>query len=320
MIVAGIDIGGTGTKIALVDAQGTILARTAIPTDPGRGPEDTLRRIVAAVRGLAAGEGRQIAGLGVGVTGPVDPLSGVVDNPYTLGGWPPTDLKTPLGEALQVPVAVDNDANVAALGEAWLGAGRGFRRVVMVTVGTGVGVAAVLDGVVQRSVDGRHGEAGHMPIDPEGPECYCGGRGCLEVLASGTALDRRTADLARRGEGVVSRLAGGDPGKAGARLLFEAAAAGDAAAGAEVERAARWLGLGLVTLAATLTPDVFVMAGGVSRNLGALLPGIRDELHRRRAMIPSDVPVLAARLGDDAGPVGAARLAIEAVRDGGTGA
>jgi glucokinase len=311
MSIVGIDIGGTRIRLVLADATGRVRARSGLATEPEAGPGRAVGRMVQGVRELAAKAGDRIEAVGIGVTGPVDPLTGIVDNPHTLGGWPPTDLRSPVEDAFGVPVAVDNDANVAAVGEGWIGAGRGARRLAMVTIGTGIGVAVVIDGAVQRATDGRHGEAGHMVLDPSGPECYCGARGCWESLASGTALGRAARERAWSDDGLLRRLSDGDPDKIDARLLFQAAAAGDRAAAEVVDAAARHIGLGLVNLASTVMPDVFVLAGGVAAHLPVLSPVITDVLRRHAVMIPTEVPVVPAELGDDAGPIGAARLALE---------
>lgn len=317
MSVVGIDIGGTNLRALAVADDGGIQARVTAATTPERGPEATIAELVAMIRRLETETGRAATALGIGVTGPVDPFTGIVTNPFTLGGWPPTDLLQPFRETFGVPVAIDNDANVAAVGEGWLGAGRGYRRLAMVTIGTGLGVASLVDGVVQRGVDGRHGEAGHMVLDPAGPACYCGANGCWEVLASGTAIGRR-ARAAWAESGLLRQLAEGDRERVDAGMVFAAAAQGDAAAAALVEDAARWIGLGLVNLAATVTPDVFILAGGVARQLEALRPRIEAVLRRQVVMIPTDIPLVQAALGDDAGAIGAARLAMGLVdRPGG---
>jgi glucokinase len=318
MTLAGVDIGGTGVRIVLAGEDGRILARTAFPTLAVRGPEHTLGRIVDAIRSLSAQVGTQPGAVGIGVTGPVDVRTGVVDNPFTLGGWPPTDLRSPVAAGLHLPVAVDNDANVAALGEAWVGAARGRRRIAMVTIGTGIGVAVVLDGVVQRAVDGRHGEAGHMVVDARGPRCYCGARGCLEVLVAGPAIAGQARRRAQRSGGLILDLAGGRPAAIDSRMVFEAADRGDPTATDLIERIAGHLGLGLVNLCTTVMPDVFVIAGGIARHLPAMRSHIDAVLARHRRLVPTDVPVVAAELGDDAGAIGAARLAA-ALRDPGAG-
>ncbi len=221
----GVDIGGTKIAVAAVDAAGAIAARVTIATEAELGFERAVGRIVESAGAVLAEAGwtlGELCGAGVGCTGPVSAERGVIDNPYTLGGWQDCDIVSALGGALKLPVRLENDADAAALGECFGGAGRGFRQVVMLTLGTGVGGGAVIDGQVYRGTRGEHPELGHIPIDPAGPECYCGTRGCLEAIASGTAI----------------AAAGREAGYATSRDVFAAAAQGQPPARAIVERAA----------------------------------------------------------------------------------
>ncbi len=266
-----------------------------------------------AVRGLARGATSPLQAIGIGITGPVDINTGIVTNPFTLDGWPATDIRGPFAEAFGVPVAIDNDANVAAVGEWWLGAGMGMRRMTMITIGTGVGVATLVDGQIQRTSRGAHGEAGHMVLDPNGPLCYCGARGCWEVLASGTSLDRNARQLFDGGDSVFRSMSDNDPQQATGALLFSAAAAGHGKAGDLVDRAATWHGLAMVNLASTVMPDVFVMSGGVMEHFERMRPLILEVLQQHAVMIPTGIKLVAATLGDEAGAVGAARQAVELI-------
>jgi glucokinase len=303
----GLDIGGTNTRFCLLDGE-SVIATDRRPTDPQAGAPLALGRLVEHARRLADANGVMPAAVGIGITGPVDIRSGVVNNPHTLGGWPPTDVVAPFRAAFGVPVVVDNDANVAALGETLAGAARGCRRVVMVTLGTGVGVAVVIDGVVQRSAQGQHGEAGHMVIDPRGPECYCGARGCWEALVSGTAIGRRAREAFRGTIGFPGlEIEEGDVDHA--RKLFEADRRGDAAARTVVDDVADLIGTGLVNLAATVMPDVYIFAGSVALEMERLRPKIEMRLKKHALMIPTDVPIRGAALGDTGGAIGAAHLA-----------
>jgi len=314
MTAIGVDIGGTHVRLLHIAPTGRILGRHRLKTRPERGAAATIAAIVDAIRQLAAAPNTGLVrAVGIGISGPVDVATGIVNNPFTLSGWPPTDFRAPFIDALGVPVVIDNDANVAAFGEWWLGAGQGARRMTMVTIGTGIGVATLVDGQAQRTTDGRHGEAGHMVLNPSGEKCYCGARGCWEVLSSGTALDKRAIALAERGEGMLKAMVNGDPSLTTSALLFAAAAAGDAEAQSVIDDMATWLGLGLVNLASTTMPDIFVLSGGVMAHFGAIHPQIRLVLKQHSAMIPTNVPVVAAILGDEAGALGAAKLALDLI-------
>lgn len=310
MRIVGVDVGGTTIRVAEVDpASGRSLATLRAPTAAPLGPDAAIRSIIGMVGALVAKGAGPLAALGIGITGPVDPHTGVVSNPHTLDGWPPTDFRRPFLEALGCPVAVDNDANVAALGEHWAGAGRNAARLAMVTIGTGIGVGLLIDGRVQRAADGRHGEAGHMVLDRQGPACYCGARGCWEVLASGLALDRRARELAADPASGLRELAADSSLPVDAGLLFAADAAGVAVATRTLDAAADVIGLGLVNLAAAFMPDRIVVGGGLSTRLDRLQPRMEAVLRRHAVMIPTDVPVVPALLGDDAGAIGAAGMA-----------
>ncbi|WP_037502460.1 ROK family protein [Solirubrobacter soli] len=281
MTVVALDIGGTNIRAARVDADGTILARRVAPTTR----EPALDALVAELAD------EQVAAIGVGVTGPV--VDGVVENPHTLPGWEGLDLRAAL-RSFGVPVVVDNDANAAALGEWWLG-GRASR-LAMVTFGTGIGVGSVVDGVVQRGPAGVHGEAGHMVLDPAGPPCYCGARGCWEQLAAGPALPRLAAsaglDVATGAE-LTALARAGDP-----RALEAFAELG------------RWIGLGLLNLTAVFAPDVIVLGGGLGAEHDLFAASMTAAM--ANAMVPTaSVRVRPAAHGDDAGLLGAAYAALE---------
>jgi glucokinase len=311
MTLLGIDIGATNLRVAAVTPQGRIAAGRRTPTHAARGPESAIRaalELADAVLADCAGL-EPLAGVGVGITGPVDVATGIVDNPHTLTGWPPTDVASPFRERLGVPVVVENDANSAALGEWWCGAGRGARRLATITVGTGIGAGFLVDGAVQRRSDGRHGEAGHHVLDPGGPPCYCGARGCWEVLAAGPALARMARAGAPAAGTPLHDLSEGDPERIDGALVGRAARAGDPVAFRALTDAARWIGLGLVNTAAFFAPDTVVLAGGVSEVLPLVRPAIDDVLARHRHLVPTDMEVRAASTGDDAGVLGAAYAA-----------
>ena len=185
----GIDIGGTKIAVAAVDASGNIAARKAIATEAERGFDRAVARMVEAAGQVLAEAGwarGDLSGIGVGCTGPVSAERGVINNPYTLPTWSECPIVERLEAIFHRPAFLENDADAAALGECFAGGARGQRRMVMLTLGTGVGGGVVIDGRVYRGTRGEHPELGHIPIDPAGPACYCGTRGCLEAIASGT--------------------------------------------------------------------------------------------------------------------------------------
>ena len=194
----GIDVGGTKIAAGAVDATGTILARRTIPTDPRAGFDAAMARLIDAIDETLTEAGWQsgeLAGLGLGCPGPFDVESGQIENWYTLPGWDGCDIVSPLAARYGKSVRLANDADAALRGEALAGAARGANAAVMLTIGTGIGGAALIDGKIHRGTAGAHPEIGHVPIDPTGPACYCGTQGCLESLAAGPALERAGAEF-----------------------------------------------------------------------------------------------------------------------------
>jgi glucokinase len=307
--VIGVDIGGTNTRVGLITPDGDILARRGVATRPDRGSRAAVIQLSELIESILSGCSATLEGIGVAVTGPVDPRTGIVNNPYTLRGWGPVNLAAPLREHFGVAVEIENDANAAALGEWWQGAGRASRRLAVVTIGTGIGVGMLVDGNVQRKPDGSHGEAGHHLLNPHGPPCYCGARGCWEVLAAGPALarDALEADMPSLPDGIAR-----EDRQAIADAVITAALAGDLAATQVMNRIAQWVGLGLVNLVAFFTPDTVVIGGGVgARCFSLMAPTIASVLERHRSLVPTDVNLHVAETGDDAGLLGAALCALE---------
>ena len=301
MTIIALDIGGTNIRVASVAGDGTIHGRRTAPTESQRGTAHGVAAMIAMIEDVLGEVGsRAPQAIGVGVSGPVDHSTGIIANPHTLPGWEGLDLRGSLGARFAVPVVVDNDANAAAIGEWWLGAGRGARRLAAVTIGTGIGVAFLVDGDVQRTPDGRHGEAGHHVLDPHGPACYCGARGCWEQLAAGPALPRLAADAG------LEVADGAD--------LTAAARAGDPRAMAAFARLGRWIGLGLVNITAIFCPDVVVIGGSVGAQHDLFGRQVAEAMAAHATMIPTaGVRVCAAERPGDAGLLGAAQAALRAV-------
>jgi glucokinase len=288
MTLVGIDIGGTQTRVGLVSRRGVLLASHRIATRPEYGSANLMKLVTESINSLINTESGSTntpdrVSIGLGITGPVDVRTGIVTNPYTLTGWSQTDVLQPIRQAFPTAtIAIENDANAAAIGEWWTGSGQGVDRFAMVTVGTGIGVGMMVKGAVWRRSDGRHCEAGHQVLDPNGPVCYCGARGCWEALASGTSLKHRLGNIDDL-DHPIARDAIAEMGY--------------------------WIGLGLVNICATFGPDRIAIGGGVSSLLSSLLPSIEQTLRNHRVMIPTDVPVGGAHHGDNAGMIGAAYAA-----------
>jgi glucokinase len=250
--------------------------------------------------------------IGVSFGGPVDYQRGLVRLSHHVPGWEDIPLQEMLEQAFQAPAAVDNDANVAALGEAWFGAGRGASSLLYITVSTGVGGGWILNGAPWRGADGMAGEIGHTVVDPHGPPCLCGKSGCVERLASGPYLAADARQLLQeqpqRGA-ILRRLAQDDFSRITAKLLAEAAAAGDELAGQLLERSAGAIGTAIGNAANLLNPQRFVLGGGVTKS-GERYWEVLRTAARQTALPQVHFELLPAALGDDAPLWGAVALAL----------
>ena len=300
-MIGAVDIGGTKIAVGMVDESGRVLARAECPTAPERGLVDGLGRIMTMLREIAARAGVKLRGIGVGCTGPVDPLSGTIGDVEFLPGWEGANLTGELSRTFNVPAAIENDADAAALGETAWGAGRGAPRFIYVTVGTGIGGGLVFDGQLYRGVDGAHPEIGHHVIDPSGPACFCGARGCWESLASGPAMVRWTRE---NGPAGIR-----DPEILDARSICAAAERGEPLAQAAVAREGQDLGLGLANLVTLFVPDVIALGGGLMRSRHLFWEPILGTIRSTCGLVPSEkVRLVPAALGPDAALIGAARV------------
>lgn len=307
--VIGLDLGGTFIRAGLFDTTGKLLATQQTPIEAQRGAQGGLERIADLVRELVNESGNlSLIGIGLGASGPVDPGQGVLRNPYTLPGWEDIPIVSQLKEIFGVPVSLENDADMAALGEYWQGAGRKVQRLAAVTVGTGIGASLILEGKIYRGLDGSHPEIGHHVIDPSGRLCYCGARGCWEVLASGAGIARQACELiAEYPSSVLMKKTGGQPDRIDARMVAEAAQENDPLAMRVFEQASRYFSLGLVNLILFYLPEVVVLSGGVMKSYPLFKPAIEEAIVRHNVMAPLDrVRIIPAALGYYAGLYGAA--------------
>lgn len=283
-MIAGIDLGGTQLRVALARADGQVIAVTRSATARLRTPDRVVEWIGAQVDRLR--QGGPLRGAAIGAPGPINLQRGLLVNPPNLPGWRNVALAAVLGERLGCPVALENDANLAGLGEFHRGAGRGSLTMVYVTWSTGVGAGLVVDGSLLRGAHGSAGEAGHIIIDPDGPLDSCGQRGCVEAFCGGHMLERQT----------------GRP----AAETFRAAQAGDPESLMVVKRAASYMGVALVNLANLIDPEVMVIGGGFSRSWKLLRPLLEQGIRASPFIRPERRPRLRrARLGDRAGYIGA---------------
>ena len=300
-LIGAVDIGGTKIAVGLIDSEGKIRARQEFPTYPDGGFDRAIRRISDSLRKLSEGVKSQILGIGIGATGPVDPLLGAFGKINFMPAWEGRNPVEMLSRDFGVQVGLENDADAAALGEAHWGAARGCNRLAYVTVGTGIGVALIIDGQIYRGLDGAHPEIGHHTIDPAGPLCSCGSRGCWEAFAAGPAMVNWLQAQAPDRFPASADLT--------AKRICEIAAQGDAWARRAVEQHSRYLGIGLANVIAFFVPDTIVLGGSVMNSLPLFIDGIRKEILDRCSLVPAaNVELKAASLGKDAALAGAASV------------
>lgn len=299
-MIGGVDIGGTKIAVGVIDPVGRVLAKKECPADGVRGFDRAMGQVTVLLHECADQAQVKLHGIGIGCAGPVNATTGALGNVNNLPSWAggnPVDI---LSREFGVPAALENDADAAALGELYWGAGREKMRFLYVTVGTGIGVSVILDGKVYRGVDGCHPEIGHHILDPSGPPCSCGVRGCWESLAAGPAMMAWFRDSAPAASS--SRILN-------AREICLRAQDSDEWAQRAVEREAYYLGLGLANLITMFAPEAIVLGGGVMKSAHLFLDRMHEVIRQNCRLVPADrVEIALASLGADAGLIGAAQV------------
>jgi glucokinase len=312
--ILGVDVGGTKVAVGLVDRQGTILAQGRKAMVAQGTAEAAFEAVTAAIDSILLSSKDDVSSIGICAPGPLDPKSGVVLNPPNLPCWRNFPLAEKISAKYGVPVKVDNDANAAALAETRWGAARGYRYVFYATIGTGIGTGIVFDGAIYHGKTGSAGEGGHVSIDYRGPVCACGKRGCIEILAAGTAIGARArakllADPARHS--TILDLAEGKVASVTSELVGRAYAAGDQLAREILTETAEVLTVWLGNIVDLLDPDVLVMGGGVAAMLQPFFADIKNCLPRWCVNpFAAEIPLLLAHYGADAGVAGGAALCV----------
>jgi glucokinase len=313
--IIGLDLGGTKISAAALSADGSrVSGLRSVATQSEIGAEGVVDRIIGLLEGVIAdtiketGASRKdFIGIGAGAPGPLDREKGIVVVAPNLG-WRDFPLSARIHSRLGLPVTLDNDANCATLGEFWLGAARGGRNVVGITIGTGIGGGLIINGELYHGASDVAGEIGHTTIDVNGRHCKCGNYGCLEAYASGPAIATRAREALVREDtaSMLPSMVDGVLERITAETVYDAAKKGDGLANEIVRDTARYLGAGIATLLNTFNPDTVVIAGGVIRAGDALLTPLRTEV-RRRAFKPAveACKIVPAELPGTAGVVGA---------------
>lgn len=309
-LALAVDLGGTNMRVAVVDRDGVIQSETRQPTAAADGPQAVVARIGEAVNALArnANVPPDIP-VGVASPGPLEPRTGVVHFSPNLPGWNNVPIAAWLREATGREVLLSNDANAAALGEVFFGAGRGTRNLIYVGLGTGVGGGIYSEGLLIDGVRGMGGELGHVTVDLNGPRCTCGSTGCIEAYCSAWALTRDAREIVASGRGAAILKAAGTEADVGPRAIGKAAGDGDDAALGLLERAGRALGAGLASFVNVFNPEVIALGGGVSQIGDPLLEPARRALDAySMPVIREDVRFVLSDLGVKTGIYGAAAL------------
>lgn len=308
----GLDVGGTAMKSGVVDDDGKPFASVSLPTEAQRGQEFGLDRMCETIRQAIAAAGLKlsdIAAIGVATPGTMDIPAGMILDPPNLKPWRNVPVRDHVHGVFKIPTAFQNDANAAALGEFWAGAGREVHSMVLFTLGTGVGGGIIIGDLVLEGEHSHGGELGHMKIEMTNPrQCGCGRWGCLEAYASATAVVKRCEEALRQ-PGARSTLEKFCPDltKLTARAIFEAAAEGDTLADKIVEDTAYYLAVGATNMLHTVDPDMIAYAGGMIAAGENFLDRIRKHVHKLAFPVPaSKAQICYAGLGNDAGFIGAA--------------
>src|SRR6516164_54690 len=317
----GVDLGGTNLRIAAVDNNGKLLEKLTLGTEVKRGRDFVISEMVSAIQSLRTkynGVGN-LMGMGIGVPGFIDMDTGTVMDSPNLPDWTRFPVRELIEQRLGTTVILENDANAAAMGEKWLGAGRDYEHMIMYTLGTGVGGGIVMNGLLWHGMNGMAGELGHFTIYPDGHPCGCGNNGCLEQYASATAVVRMAREAIARGEASELERSAKDNVEFSARVIYTLAIQGDVAAQKIFEKVGKALAIGIGAMVNSLNLPIYVIGGGVSSAWDAFAPAMFAEMKWRSSIYGLTSPehpdrekkhtiVTRALLGSDAGLYGAARL------------
>ncbi len=313
--ILAIDVGGTKIRLALVSDDGTIVSSKQYPTHADKGYQEVIKRITNGIEQIVIDSKlslHDIRGISVAAAGIIDSRNGIITTSPNLPDWKDIPLKDILVDSLGLDVYLMNDANAAALGEYHAGVGKGIKNLVYITVSTGIGGGIVIDGELYTGTDGCAGELGHMVIEADGPQCKCGNYGCLEILASGTAIAREAQKRINQGDkSLLSNLVKSCE-EITARTVSIAAKKGDLVAIEVINKAAYYLGIGMANIVNIFNPEMIIIGGSVSKMGEMLLKPARKVVKQRAFNLPtSSVSIVRSHLSDDSGIIGAALCFIE---------
>ena len=314
--VLAIDLGGTKIIAAIISNQGRVITREYYLTLAEEGPQLVIKRTLSAIdRLLSLGkiDSSQLNSISIAAAGAIDFGKGLVTLSPNLPGWYDIPLRDLIKEKYRVNTFLINDASAAALGEHRFGAGKGVNNLILLTLGTGIGGGIIINGKLYSGPCGSAGEIGHMTIDVNGPRCSCGNIGCLEMLASGTAVAREAIKRIRQGErSSLTEIVEGKIESITAEKVEVAAQGGDSLALEVILKAANYLGVGMVNLVNIFNPEMIIVGGGMAKMGNLLLDPAKQVVRERAFQLPAQaVRIVPAQLGDDAGVLGAAVFAFQ---------
>ncbi|HOQ68187.1 MAG TPA: ROK family protein [Candidatus Atribacteria bacterium] len=318
----GIDLGGTNTKVALVNEEGMVLERSIIPTRAVRKAEEVVKDIASEAMKLRKRfeeRGFRVQAAGIGIPGLIDWEKGIcLLLPNFPNKWKEIPIREWLEEELSLPVAVINDVRAITLAEKRFGAGKEVQSLVMVAIGTGIGGGVVLNGDLYIGKDGAAGEFGHLTVEPNGLRCGCGSWGCLEAYSSGPAMVAQALRaLVHQSDTLIRDMVDNDLSRVSPKIVAEAAQKGDAIAVEIIERAGSYIGQALSCICVVVNPEMVVIGGGVAQAGELLFKSIEQSLRERLYIIPVDtIQIVPAQLGMDAGAIGTATWAKERLEKG----
>jgi glucokinase len=309
----GVDLGGTNLRIAAIDQSGRILEKIALDTELKAGRERVISDMCDAVIELRGRmQAGRLIGIGIGVPGIINLRTGMIRQSPNLPGWGDFPVRGDIERRLDTQVVLENDANAAALGEKWLGAGRDVTGLCILTLGTGIGGGAILDGQIWRGMDGMGGEFGHMTIDPNGALCACGNLGCIEAYASATAIVRMAMAAVRVGRSPELARAVEEVGELNGEIVYIKARQGDRVAREIFDTVGRSLGVAVGNLINAFNLPLYVLGGGVARAWDAFSGPLMDEVEKRSIVYRATHPrIEPSALGGEAGLIGAAYLPLQ---------
>jgi glucokinase len=309
-VVIGVDLGGTNLRTALLRIDGDIFNRRKEATNASDGWKKVVARLVDNItkqREIAAQRGLHVSAVGVGAPGVIRMDTGVVVKSPNFPDWNNLPLRDELEKALHLPVVIENDANAAALGEQWRGAGRGINSMILLTLGTGVGGGVVLDNKIWQGADGMAGEVGHMTLIPDGRQCGCGNTGCLEMYASARGIVQSYREASGKLEAPQSS-------EITSAQIYQDARNGEHVARQVMKDMGSMLGIGIANLINIFNPNMIVIGGGVKDAWDLFIGSTHEEIMKRAFQVPAErTEIVPSLLGDDAGMIGAAAGALQKI-------